>query len=114
MKYYLTFILGMGLGAILWIASPLIAGTKEAFDSPFYYIVTLIISGIICGVANPVRAWRWGIAIFIGQVMVFVVLVLGNPGPFGLLGVVFIAGYSILSFASTMVVAEIILILTGR
>jgi hypothetical protein len=71
-------------GAILWIATAVVSGKREAWDSPLYWIAaypTAIALAGYLGYRVPERPWRWGLAVMLVQA---VVLVLSGSG-FGLL-----------------------------
>ena len=88
------------LGAGLWIASPYLAGTREAWDNGFYYSGGLLIIGFIGGLLDPPRCWLAPVSVFVGQVFPLIILMVasGRPSPFGLLGLVFVLPmYSLVS-----------------
>ena len=63
-------------GAILWQATALLTGRREAWDSDAYlsvsYPLGILLTGAL-GYLNPVRPWRWGLALTLIQPVVMVV-----------------------------------------
>ncbi len=100
------FSLGVLFGSSIWLASSTIFGKKEAFDSP-YYILVLVIGGALCSFFSKDRSWRWVVAILIGQVIGFALLVMKHSGPLWPLGVFFILLYSSVTFLGTFLGASI-------
>lgn len=96
-----VFSLGVLFGCGICVASSMIFGTKEAFDSPFYGL-TLVGGGALCSLFSKDRAWRWVVAILIGQLIGFALLVVKHPGPLWPLGVLFIFIYSSAVFLGTI------------
>lgn len=63
--------LGFILGASIWLASPMITGTREPWDSrSAYFYVALLACGLILALTN--RRWFWlGVAgLYVGQLLV--------------------------------------------
>ncbi len=100
------FSVGMLFGCGIWLASSVIFGTKEAFDSPFY-MLALVTGGALCSLLSKDRAWRWVVAILIGQVIGFALLVVMHPEPLWPLGMFFIFLYSSVTFMGTLLGASI-------
>lgn len=103
---YIVFALGVLFGYGIWAASPMIFGTKEAFDSPFYGL-TLVVGGSLCGLVSKDRAWRWVVAILIGQLIGFALLVVKRPGPLWPLGMIFVFMYSAAVYLGTVLGASL-------
>lgn len=83
-------------GAILWFATAGISGKTEAWDSPFYWMITYPLAiGLAGGLGYwiPEKPWRWGLTVMLVQA---VVLVITGSG-FGLLPLGLIL-FSILAF----------------
>ena len=95
-----AFLIGLATGAAIWWLSPLITGRREPWDAEgAYYAGSLLGAGLLGGVLLP-EHWRWLVAgIFVGQVLVLLGGVVGDPSSGGLwpLGVVFLALYSMLA-----------------
>lgn len=103
---YAVFALGVLFGYGIWAASPMIFSTKEAFDSPFYGL-TLVVGGAVCGFISKERTWRWVVAILIGQLIGFALLVIKKPGALWPLGIIFIFIYSAAVFLGTILGASL-------
>ena len=57
-------------GAGLWLATALISGRTEAWDSSLYWMATYPLSIALAGILGygvPARPWRWGIAVMLAQ-----------------------------------------------
>jgi len=97
-----TFVLAMGLGALIWAASPYLTGRNEPWDarSP-YYVLALLSAGAVMGLLEPRRFWRWPVAIYLGQCAAIVTLAFmashGDIGLFFPLGMIVLAMYALIS-----------------
>ena len=94
-----AFVLAMGLGAAIWLASPVVTGRREPWDAAGpYFPLSLFTAGVVAGVMGPRRPWLLGGAIYLGQVMA---ILLGSGGDLGLfpLGAVLLIFYTLLSVA---------------
>ncbi len=59
---------GIACGAVVWALSVPITGRLEPFDSPGpYYIVAMLISGILAALPAPRYWWAAVIGIFMGE-----------------------------------------------
>ena len=103
---YVVFAVGVLFGYGIWAASSMIFGTKEAFDSPFYGL-TLVVVGALFSLFSKDKAWRWVVAILIGQLIGFALLVVKRPGPLWPLGLIFIFIYSSAVFLGTILGASL-------
>jgi hypothetical protein len=94
------FLIGLATGAAIWLISPLITGRREPWDAEGgYYMGALLGAGFLGGLLLAEHS-RWFVAgIFVGQVLVLLGGVLGDPSSGGLwpLGLVFLALYSLLA-----------------
>ncbi len=66
----------IGGGAILWLATALVSGRSEAWDSSLYWIVTYPLAIALAGYLGhraPEKPWRWGLAVMLAQAVVLVV-----------------------------------------
>jgi hypothetical protein len=67
---YATAIIG---GAVLWIATSLISGRTEAWDSSLYwtfaYPLSIVLARVL-GYRSPVKPWRWGLTVMLVQAVV--------------------------------------------
>ncbi len=104
----LTFVLAMGLGAAIWLASPAMTGRREPWDAHGpYFPVSLVAAGLLAGLAEPGRPWKTGSAIYAGQMAA---ILLGSGGDFGLLplGAILLVVYTLLSVAGAAVSGAVI------
>lgn len=83
-SYRLYFVAVVG-GASLWLATTAVSGRNEAWDSPLYWQVTYplcIALAAVLAYLEPVRPWRWALAVMLIQP---VVMTLTSGSSFGLL-----------------------------
>lgn len=70
-----ALVAGVG-GAGIWWATTALSGRREAWDAPVYWFIayplTMALAGVL-GYRYPVRAWRWGVAVMLGQTAALVV-----------------------------------------
>lgn len=87
-----AFVLAIAGGALLWVATSLVSGRAEAWDSELYWSVAyplcILVAGML-GYLVPEQSWRWGISVMIAQPF----LLAFSSSSFGLLpmGLVFFA-----------------------
>jgi hypothetical protein len=95
-----ALLFGVGLGAAIWLVSPLITGRREPWDAEGgYYPAALLVAGVLGGLLAP-RHWPYvALSVFAGQVIVLLAGVMAEPASGGLwpLGVLFLAFYSVLA-----------------
>jgi hypothetical protein len=100
------FLLGLGLGAAIWILSPVMTGQREPWDvEGGYYPGALLTAGFLGGIFAP---GHWGgvvAGVFTGQLLVLLAGVLADPASGGLwpLGASFLGLYSVLVLLGTSV-----------
>ncbi len=94
------------LGSLIWAISPRITGMAEPWDadSP-YYPVALLTGGVALGFIWPEKPWIIFLAIWLGQ-LAYMVLFL-PLGPLAVLGVGFLAGFSLVAFAGAALSAAV-------
>ena len=95
-----ALLIGLAIGAAIWLISPLITGRREPWDAEGgYYPGALLGTGFFGGLLLPERAGWFVVGIFLGQILVLLGGVLSNPSSGGLwpLGVGFLALYSLLA-----------------
>jgi hypothetical protein len=100
-----AFLLGLILGAAIWLLSPWIAGRSEPWDAEGgYYAGALLGTGALGGVLIPLHWPSVALGIFAGQLLVILGGVLADPASGGLwpLGVVFLAAYSVLGLVGAL------------
>jgi hypothetical protein len=96
----LAFLIGVGLGALIWLLSPVVTGRREPWDAPVgYYYGALLGAGILGGFAAPAHWGATALGVFAGQALVLLGGVLVTPASGGLwpLGLLFLGVYSVLS-----------------
>ncbi len=94
-----AFLLALALGVAIWLLSPIITGHREPWDAEGgYYASALFLAGIVGGLIAPQHWASVAFGIFAGQAVVLVGGVVAEPASGGLwpLGLVFLAGYSVL------------------
>jgi len=85
-------------GAAIWALSPSLAGNKEPWDSDtLYYFTSLFIAGVLLGISRPWYILTHTVGIFLGQLLYALAFL--SVGPLIVVGVVFLAGYSLLCSA---------------
>ncbi len=105
------FVLAMALGAAIWLASPYVTGRREPWDahSP-YYIIALFGAGMVMGLLEPRRFWRWPVAIYAGQCAAVLALTWVRHDDLGLfvpMGMIVLAVYTLLSWFGSAVGAAL-------
>jgi hypothetical protein len=101
-----AFLLGVILGAAIWLLSPWITGRSEPWDAENgYYSGALLATGVLGGLLLPMHWAILGLGILVGQALVILGGVLAEPASGGLwpLGLVFLAAYSILGLVGALV-----------
>lgn len=64
------YLLAAMAGIVLWLATTLLSGRTEAWDSPLYWSVTYPLSIVVSGILGyffPERSWRWGLVVMLAQ-----------------------------------------------
>ena len=106
-----AFLLGVILGAAIWLLSPWITGRSEPWDAESgYYSGALLAAGAAGGLLLPMHWSSVTLGIFVGQVLVILGGVLADPASGGLwpLGLIFLAGYSVLALIGALLGAFLI------
>ena len=101
-----AFLLGLVLGAAIWLLSPWITGRSEPWDAEGgYYAGGLLLSGVVGGLVLPLHWASVTLGIFAGQLLVIIGGILADPASGGLwpLGVLFLAFYSSLALLGAVV-----------
>jgi hypothetical protein len=94
-----AFLLGLALGAAIWLLSPVISGHREPWDAEGgYYAGALVCTGIVGGLLVPQHWAGVAIGILAGQALVLMGGVVAEPANGGLwpLGLIFLVLYSVL------------------
>lgn len=100
-----AFLLGLILGAAIWLSSPWITGRSEPWDAEGgYYPGALLATGALGGLLIPMHWPTLASGIFAGQLLVILGGVLADPVSGGLwpLGVGFLGFYSALAFVGAL------------
>lgn len=89
------YALTLGLGAAVWLVPWLLLGRKEAWDHSSYFLVSLPLMMAAAGYAGyraRKRAWRWPLALILGQFATLLMLQgFGNLLPLGIIVLVILA-----------------------
>lgn len=105
-----ALLIGAGLGAGIWLLSPLITGRREPWDAEgVYYAAALLGAGIFGGVLAPQHWLSLALGVFGGQVAVLLGGVMTGPASGGLwpLGVLFLGLYSVLALLGAVLGASV-------
>ena len=90
------------LGAIVWFLSPYITGEVEPWDAfPLFYLVSLIIAGIIAAIPKTASLASIYVGAIVGQFLYMLVFL--PSGPLILVGVFSLAIYSLLTLVGPLV-----------
>ena len=79
-----AYAIAIGGGAGLWLATALISGRTEAWDSALYWLAAYPLSIVLAGWLahqQPKDPWRWALAVMWSQTAVLAIM----SGSFGLL-----------------------------
>ena len=97
-------VVAAGLSAIIWALSIPITGKSEPWDAelPLYYVVALGIVGAISSVLVPKHPWAHYIGVVVGQAAYELAFL--KLGPLFVVGLLFLAIYSLISFAAAAIV----------
>jgi len=99
------FIAGLA-GAAIWALSPYATGHREPWDADgFYYIISLVASGVASGILAPRPLWAQYLGAVLGQMM-YALLFL-ELGPLLVIGLGFLLVYSLLFVAGGFVGSRI-------
>lgn len=100
-----AFIVSAGLAALVWALSVPLTGKTEPWDAEWpYYFIGLAIAGAVSGAAIPKHLATHYIGAVSGQAAYELVFL--KFGPLFVLGLVFLAGYTITFLATAAVVAS--------
>ena len=95
-------VLAIGLGMVIWLASPLLTGRREPWDAHGpYYGLALLGAGLLTGSLEPHRFWIGPIGIYAGQCLAIFMLAwfyhdgLGLFIPLGMIMLVFFTPLSL-------------------
>jgi len=93
------------LSAAVWALSIPMTGRNEPWDadSP-YYFVALAVAGAVSGAVVPKHLWAHYVGAVLGQAAYELAFL--KLGPLFILGLVFLAGYSVIFVVSAAIVAS--------
>ena len=105
-RVLLALVVSAALSAAVWALSIPLTGKAEPWDaeSP-YYIVALAFAGVISGTVVPKRLWAHYLGAILGQVAYELAFL--KLGPLFIIGLVFLAGYSLIFVAAAAIVASL-------
>jgi len=83
----------MALGAGIWMVSPTLTGQREAFDAFGYYVLALLVAGVVLGVSGVGSRGYGGLVL--GQLLYMLVAL--PSGPLLPVGVIVVSFFSLLS-----------------
>ncbi|KXK14915.1 MAG: hypothetical protein UZ18_ATM001001621 [Armatimonadetes bacterium OLB18] len=82
-------------GAMIWALSPLLVGHSEPWDADgYFYVLALIIAGLLAGLLAPRPLWAHYVGALVGQLGYELVFL--RVGPLFVLGAAFLLGYSLI------------------
>jgi len=88
-KETLLYAAAVAIGVVVWIAVSRATNKREAWDSEVYFSVGMPIvcfAAFVLGMIEPRRAWRWGVAPLVGQLVAMLVTQgIGNLLPLGVI-----------------------------
>ena len=93
-------LIGLGLGAAIWLLSPLITGRREPWDAEGgYYVTALLGTGLLGGLLAPKHRFSVALGVLGGQALVLLGGVVAEPASGGLwpLGLLFLGLISVLA-----------------
>ena len=96
-----AFVVASALSASVWALSPVLTGHAEPWDADGpYYLFALAIAGAISGCLFPKPLWTHYMAAVVGQAAFEVAFL--DVGPLFVLGLLFLAGSSLVFFAAAV------------
>jgi len=101
MEQAASFVISLAFGVAIWALSPLVTGSAEPWDANSgYYVVALIIAGLIAGVLFPRKLWPVLVGLVTGQ---FIYMLLFIPtGPLIGVGVLVLFIYGLFAVAAAL------------
>ena len=69
-KDYWLYGLAVVAGTVVWVAVSEASGRREAWDSQWYFLISVPVVCVVSaalGFVEPSRSWRWGVAPLVGQ-----------------------------------------------
>jgi hypothetical protein len=105
-RVVLALVVASGLSAAIWALSIPITGKSEPWDaeSP-YYFVALAVAGVVSGAVVPKPLWAHYLGAVLGQAAYELAFL--KLGPLFVVGLVFLAAYSLIFLAAAAIVASL-------
>lgn len=92
--------------ALIWVLSPFLVGHREPWDADgYFYVLALIVSGLIAGLLAPRPLWAHYVGALVGQ-LGYELLFL-RIGPLFVLGAAFLLGYSLIFVVAAALAAHV-------
>ena len=69
-KEYWFYGIAVVTGILVWVAVSTASGRREAWDSQWYFLVSVPVVCVVSaalGFVEPSKPWRWGVAPLVGQ-----------------------------------------------
>ena len=109
MKKALPYLLSILFGFLIWAGSLPITGNSEPWDGGLgYYTVSLFLAGLVTGFGSSVKPIKLTAGIFVGQLLWIILDVIrGGEATFILIGLVFLAAFSLISYVGAKIGAEV-------
>lgn len=90
-----AYVIAIVGGVILWLATSIVSGRTEAWDSALYWVAAypsaLLLAGIL-GYLAPKKPWRWALTVMLVQAFVLAITASGfGLLPLGLIVFAFLA-----------------------
>lgn len=93
-RWWLTVAVSAVASAAIWVLSPLLVGRQEPWDADGqFYLLALVVAGVIAGFVTPRPLWAHYLGAFVGQLAYEVSFL--PMGPLLVLGIAFLLGYSV-------------------
>mgnify|MGYP003384166393 CR=1 FL=1 len=98
----INLLLSAFIGVLVWAASPYVVGTIEPWDSESsYYVLSILISGVVLGTYSQKQIWSFGVGTFIGQLLYIVIFL--PLGPLIIVGSVLLAGSGLICYLGALI-----------
>jgi hypothetical protein len=102
----LATVLAAALSALIWALSIPLTGKAEPWDAELpYYFVALAAAGIISGLVVPKHLWAHYVGAVVGQVAYELAFL--KLGPLFVLGLLFLAVYSLIFLGAAAIVSSL-------